>query len=182
MGELLLDRLPTEQVRAVWPAVATFQSPEGLLQKEVEFRELTTWIDRGDRAEKLIEVARACVESPEALVSGVCESAALHGVGDSVTDLAVLAAPVVQDAEEPVLVTKGILRVARAYFGDNQLLDRQNRYTDGRLAVARLIGGAETARSAHLALLEIAADLCSTGAPECSQCPLRVSCATAPSK
>jgi DNA (cytosine-5)-methyltransferase 1 len=179
VGELLLDRLPADQLRAVWPAVATFASPEDLLQREAEFRELTTWIDRSDRADHIVDVANACIENPGTLTSGVCESAALPGVGDAVTDLAVLAAPVASDAEEPVLVTKGILRVARAYFGNKQLLDRQNRYTDGRLAVARLIGGADTARGAHLALLEIAASLCNTGSPNCPACPLRTSCATA---
>lgn len=178
LGELLLDRLPPEQLRAIWPAVATFTAPGDVLDREADFRELTTWIDRGDRADRLVQVAKACLENPEVLVTGVCESASLPGVGASVTDLAVLAAPVTDDAEEPVLVTKGILRVARAYFGDAQLLDRQNRLTDGRLAVARLIGGADTARGAHLGLLDIAASHCTSGAPDCAPCPLRATCVT----
>jgi DNA (cytosine-5)-methyltransferase 1 len=179
LGELLLDRLPADQIRAVWPAVATFSEPEDVLQRQSDFREVTSWIDRADRADRIIEVARACKEDPEPLRTGICEAAAVPGVGESITDLAVLAVPVAHDAEEPVLVTKGILRVARAYYGGTQLLDRQNKLTDGRLAVARLIGGADSSRGAHLALLDIAASCCVTARPDCAACPLRSSCATA---
>jgi DNA (cytosine-5)-methyltransferase 1 len=179
LGELLLDRLPADQVHAVWPALATFTEPQDVLQRESDFREVASWIDRSDRADRIINVARVCVENPDPLRSGICETAVVPGVGEAITDLAVLAVPCSDDAEEPVLVTKGILRVARAYFGDAQLLDRQNRLTDGRLAVARLIGGAETARGAHLALLDIAASCCTAASPDCAACPLRASCATA---
>jgi DNA (cytosine-5)-methyltransferase 1 len=179
MAELLLDRLPADQVRAIWPAVATFAQPEDVLNREADFVEITSWIDRADRAERIVETARACQQNSEVLSTGICEQAAIPGVGEAITDLAVLAAPGVEDAEEPVLVTKGVLRVARAYYGDAQLLDRQNKLTDGRLAVARLIGGAETARGAHLALLDIAASCCVSAVPDCASCPLRGSCSTA---
>ena len=41
-----------------------------------------------------------------------------------------------------------------------QTLERKNRMTDGRLAVARMIGYGEKARDAQLALIEIAASIC----------------------
>lgn len=181
LAELLLDRLPPEQIAVLWQALQAFSEPAHILGRESEFRELCTWIDRENRVESIVAIAAHVVANPELLNSGVCELATIPGVGDAVTDLAVLAAPVVEGAEEPVLVTKGILRVARAFYGNGQLLDRQNKLTDGRMAVARLIGGGETARDAHLALIEIASSLCVTGAPLCSDCPLRASCATASS-
>ena len=74
----------------------------------------------------------------------------------SVADLAVLVVPLAgeDDSEEPVLVTKGVLRVA-SRFG-REPVDRKNRLTDGRLSVARMVGGATNFRRAHLGLIELA--------------------------
>ncbi|SET21888.1 DNA cytosine methyltransferase [Geodermatophilus poikilotrophus] len=95
----------------------------------------------------------------------------------TVLDLALLVVPSASgDGEEPVIAGRGLLRVARRFFGDEQVLDRQNRLTDGRIAVSRLIGGADSARGAHLGLIELAASLCTTGTPACGECPLRESC------
>ena len=64
---------------------------------------------------------------------------AAPGVSPSVADLAVRICPGTgADRCDPVLVTHGVLRVASRYLGTN--VDRQNRYSDGRLAVARLVG------------------------------------------
>ncbi|ADB73525.1 DNA cytosine methyltransferase [Geodermatophilus obscurus] len=95
----------------------------------------------------------------------------------TVLDLALLVVPSASgDGEEPVIAGRGLLRLARRFFGDEQILDRQNRLTDGRIAVARLIGGADSAREAHLGLIELATSLCTTGTPACGECPLRRSC------
>ncbi len=95
----------------------------------------------------------------------------------TILDLALLVVPSASgDGEEPVIAGRGLLRVARRFFGDEQILDRQNRLTDGRIAVSRLIGGADSAREAHLGLIELAASLCTTGTPVCGECPLRQSC------
>jgi DNA (cytosine-5)-methyltransferase 1 len=178
LGELLLDRLPADQARAVWPALASFDSPASVLARKADLRELAGWVGREDRVGDVCLVAQAAVADPAPLASGVCEQARLPGVGEAVTDLAVLAAPVSPDAEEPILVSKGVLRVARAYFGDD-MLDRQNKLTDGRLAVARLVGGDDNARAAHLALIELAASVCIKPRPRCAECPLRPTCRTA---
>jgi DNA (cytosine-5)-methyltransferase 1 len=102
----------------------------------------------------------------------------VDGVDDSVADLAILAVPThgEDDSEEPVLVTKGVLRVASRFTG-NSLLNRRNRLSDGRLAVARMIGDGTAARRAHLSLIELANSLCRAGEPLCEACPLVQKCA-----
>ena len=61
---------------------------------------------------------------------------------EAVADLAVLAVPAGiddDDSEEPVLAARGVLRVAARFTGE-PTLERRNRMSDGRLAVARMIG------------------------------------------
>ncbi len=103
------------------------------------------------------------------------------GLPDSVADLAVLTVPMTDpsnsectDPEEPVLVTKGVLRAARRFQANTA--DRKNRLTDGRLAVARMIGIGENSRDAHRGLIELANSLCRPEFPLCSECPLTSQC------
>jgi DNA (cytosine-5)-methyltransferase 1 len=81
------------------------------------------------------------------------------------------------DAEEPVLVARGVLRVAARYTVESTL-EWKNRMTDGRLAIARMIGYGKNARDAQLALIEIAASICRPEARLCHACPLANSCAS----
>ena len=67
------------------------------------------------------------------------------GVNTALADLAVLICPdFAEDRDEPVLVTNGVLRVAARFSGEN--VERKNRYSDGRLAIARMIGGEDGRR------------------------------------
>jgi DNA (cytosine-5)-methyltransferase 1 len=91
--------------------------------------------------------------------------------------LAVPAAKSIDDAEEPVLVTKGVLRVAARFSGRN--VDRRNRLSEGRLEVARMIGGPGRARDVHLGLIELAASVCRSVDPLCAACPLSRMCQSA---
>ena len=84
--------------------------------------------------------------------------------------------PTVVVSDEPVLVTKGVLRVAGRFTGDP--VDTRNRLTDGRLAIARMIGGGTEARPAHLGLIELAAAVCRPVDPKCGSCPLADTCAS----
>ena len=52
--------------------------------------------------------------------------------------------PATDASEDPVLVTKGVLRVAAASQGTD--VDRRNLQTDGRIAVGRLIGADDDSR------------------------------------
>jgi DNA (cytosine-5)-methyltransferase 1 len=104
---------------------------------------------------------------------------ALHGA-EAIADLAVLTVPREIDddeAEEPVLAARGVLRVASRYTGE-PTLERRNRMSDGRLAVARMIGYGDTARDAQRGLIELAASLCKPDALLCDICPLKETCAS----
>jgi DNA (cytosine-5)-methyltransferase 1 len=56
-------------------------------------------------------------------------------------------------------------------------VDRKNKMTDGRMAVARMIGFGPDARHAHLGLIELANSLCRPENPACGECPLTAQCA-----
>lgn len=96
---------------------------------------------------------------------------------EAIADLAVLAVPSgsEDDSEEPVLVGRGVLRVAARFAGE-PTLERRNRMSDGRLAIARMIGGGNEARDAHLGLVELAAAVCRPETPSCNECPLQDAC------
>jgi len=82
-----------------------------------------------------------------------------------------------EESEEPVLITKGVLRVASRFLGNDA--DKRNVQTEGRLAVAAMIGFGEDSRDAHLALIALAADVCLVEKPLCKQCPISRWCASA---
>jgi DNA (cytosine-5)-methyltransferase 1 len=85
------------------------------------------------------------------------------------------------DSEEPVLVARGVLRVASRFTGE-ETLERKNRMSDGRLAVARMIGYGNNARDAHLGLIELAAAVCRPEVRACELCPLAETCASSPTQ
>jgi DNA (cytosine-5)-methyltransferase 1 len=176
--EVLLDRLSPEQARLLWPIVAQWTTPTETLAAREELLEASSWVQREDRATRLLELAAKLVSETNALEDTESGAARACGVPESVLDVAVLVVPSAapEGSEEPVLVTRGVLRVAARFTGD--AVDRTNRLTDGRLAVARMIGGAETAREAHIGLIELAAALCTPGAPDCGSCPLNTTCVT----
>ncbi len=58
------------------------------------------------------------------------------------------------ESEEPVLITKGVLRVASRFQGNDA--DKRNVQTDGRIAVAGMIGLGDDSRPAHLGLIALA--------------------------
>ena len=76
--------------------------------------------------------------------------------------------------EDPVIAGFGVLRVAARFQGI--AVDRQNKLSDGRLALARMIGGDDTSHEAHLALIELANGICGPQRPECGHCPLEPWC------
>ena len=51
--------------------------------------------------------------------------------------------------------------------------------SEGRIAIARVVGYGPDARSAQLALLELGTDVCLPLRPKCGQCPLRSWCRSA---
>ena len=204
LAETLLDRLPTPSAQLVWASLSRWSTPKATLRAPDELREVASWVGREDRVDRLLDAARVLVEegrdsanrrarsdsdepvvdsdTPPALpdeeaAGPVVDADNGAGIAQTVLDLTLLVVPsAATDGEEPVVAGKGLLRVARRFFGDEQILDRQNRLTDGRIAVARMIGGGASARAAHLGLIELAASVCTTGTPDCGACPLQPRC------
>ena len=183
VGELLWGRVPRENVWEAWVATENFTTPDSILDP-VKTRTLQRYArlrGRGDRIEPLIETAEWFSRNTDGLADGdkVAGLVEAPGVTQATADLAVRVRPGADDErDEPVLTTHGVLRVAGRFFGGD--VERRNRLSDGRLAVARMIGGDEASHNAHLALIELANSVCVAGrAPECGICPLVSECAFA---
>jgi DNA (cytosine-5)-methyltransferase 1 len=179
-GEVFAERLTVQQLRMIWPLIARWEQPADTLVKDAkDLNEMARWLNRAPRAERLLQIARRLADIPTALDGDQTIRQALE-TNEALADLAVLAVPSSKDdddAEEPVLVGRGVLRVAARFTGEDTL-ERKNRMTDGRLAVARMIGYGDKARDAHLALLELAASVCRPESHSCHVCPLAATCVT----
>lgn len=173
-GEILLDHARRQAVRSIWPIIAQWPSPGETLEHADEMREIGSWLRRRDRVERLLLAAKWLCDQPEAMASAD-GLAAVPGVPRAVADLAVRVVP--NETEDPVLVTNGVLRVAGRYTGTT--IERVNRLSHGRMALARMIGVDPVSDGAHLALMELANSYCRPTAPVCSECPLQADCTTA---
>lgn len=182
-GEVLLERLSIDQLRFIWPLAERWEQPSDTLAAHEELSEIASWINRKARAERLVAIARRLMDSSCDLGSDQEIRHALKG-NDAVADLAILAVPSTTDddnSEEPVLSGRGVLRVAARFTGE-KTLERKNTMTDGRLAIARMIGYGDSARCAHLALIELAATVCRPESRSCDLCPLADSCTSSLAK
>jgi DNA (cytosine-5)-methyltransferase 1 len=178
LGETLLGRVTPERVQVLWPLVTRWVSPAVTVGAEADFLQASDWIRRRHHAERLLEAARWLIADPDAL-DAADPAGGIPNIAASVFDLAVLTVPAVDvDATpEPVLVTKGVLRLVARHDGSD--VDHRNRMSDGRLAVARFIGGPGTGREAHLALVALTNSVCRPREPICADCPLSTTCAYA---
>jgi len=176
-AEYLLDRAAQGTVTHIWPVIQLLDHPENPDNADDEdaVLDMARSVGREKRANTLSELADYLRDHPGALNTDDLNSLRLPGLTEAVSDLAILSVPVQgQSAEEPVLTTKGVLRVAERYHADP--VSQKNRLTDGRLAVARMIGGGSNARTAHKGLIELAATLCRPDRPLCIDCPLATTC------
>jgi DNA (cytosine-5)-methyltransferase 1 len=187
-AETLLDRASFSTIRSIWPVLSKVGPPKELDLSDVAdaieiLTDMARGIGREQRVGTLRTLAQHLATAPNALEGPQLDIKSTPGMSESLADLAVLVVPTDTDglpqrgidAEEPVLVTKGVLRVARRFQANTA--DRRNKLTDGRLAVARMIGLGPQSRDAHKALIELANSLCKPEAPLCSECPLATHCA-----
>lgn len=180
-AEILLERLGGQQLQWIWPLVERWEKPAETLAAPDELAEIARWVARDNRAERLLEIAAHVADRPDEVDNDKTIRALLQG-SEAIAELAVLAVPSGSDdddSEEPVLAGRGVLRVASRFTGE-ETLERKNRMSDGRLAVARMIGYGETARHAQLGLIELAARLCRPETRRCDECPLAETCASSP--
>lgn len=175
---LLGDRMSPRDLWRLWQVTSMLSTPETATANEAKLRMLMRAMGREERVDLLLQTASWFAQNPDAASSDapVDELRRAPNVSEVFADLACRVIP--GDTDEPVLVSAGVLRVAARFHGD--VSDKQNKHSDGRLSVARMIGGnVDTSPLAHLALIELASAVCTTQAPACSACPLSDWCASA---
>jgi DNA (cytosine-5)-methyltransferase 1 len=180
VAERLLDRAPAASISSLWPLLRRWNTPSELLVHRDELQMMAGWIGRESRATAVLELAEWLVDrgEPELDDTLMKEITSARLITEAEGDLACLTVPSGPDdeSEEPVLITKGVLRVAARFVGET--IDRRNKKTDGRLAIARMIGYSVQSRQAHLALIELASKACGPAEPDCNACPLSRACRT----
>ena len=186
LAELLLDRATPTVIDAVWPVIdsqCTVSMGTLPLASEIELlKELTSGIVRGQRMTLVDKLVEEMTVAPDALWRATIDRTALPALPAALCDLVELAVPLDSeegDSEEPVLITKGVLRVASRFLGNDA--DKRNVQTDGRIAVASMIGFGDDSRPAHLGLIALASENCVVDKPRCETCPLSRWCLTAQS-
>jgi DNA (cytosine-5)-methyltransferase 1 len=173
-AEMLLDRAAPSSMRSLWPLLAKFESPADTVNHGEQLREMASWIKRQHRADEVLEAAAWLNEHPDELAT-IEGMARVPGLMPAMAELAARVVP--DDDEDPVIATQSALRVAARFIGEP--VDRQNKRSNGRMAIARLIGVGETGERAHLALLELGERVCTPQAPSCGECPLQAWCVEA---
>lgn len=178
--ELLAGRADAATAWVVHRGLSRFATPEQLMEEQSEVAQLLAGAVPRQRLDKLFSAAEWFTARPG---SGHFESAESMERNPFVPRLvAQLAALVGCPDESPVVTTTPVLRLVARFTGRN--VDRVNRNSEGRLAIARMIGGSvfedpESSRHAHLGLIELASTVCVTPLPRCEACPLRQHCAHA---
>jgi DNA (cytosine-5)-methyltransferase 1 len=185
LGEILLDRSAPTVTKAVWNVIDSRDHDLGLGElpdrNALEMlHDLMSGVGRGNRTAVVSELVDQMRSAPDALWENVIDRNVLPALPASLCDLLELALPLTigdKECEEPVLITKGVLRVASRFHGSD--VDKRNVQTDGRIAVASMIGFGDQSRSAHLGLIALASELCLVEKPLCAACPISRWCASA---
>jgi DNA (cytosine-5)-methyltransferase 1 len=179
-AEVLWNRIAPEYVQEAWAAVAALPTPTATLDV-LNMRTLLRYArlrGREDRIQQISNLAEWFRLHPKALDANASVEVLgqAPGMTPALAGFVALVCPGRSDeAEEPVIATDPTLRVAARALGEN--VARQRKLSDGRLAIARMVGGDDWSRDAHLALFELAASLCSPkNRPDCGHCPLLDQC------
>ncbi|WP_197747378.1 HhH-GPD family protein [Mycobacterium florentinum] len=170
-------------MNAVWPIIDKRHDirPGELPDDEAVdlLDELMSGVGRGQRISAVRQLVAQLSAAPNALWEPTIDRTVLSVIPSAVADLLELALPISHEGRdsEPVLITKGVLRVTSRFQGNDA--DKRNVQTDGRIAVASMIGFGDDSRPAHLGLIALAADICLVEKPLCGDCPLSRWCAAA---
>jgi DNA (cytosine-5)-methyltransferase 1 len=178
-AERLLERAAPQNMRSLWPLLERLRGPYATVAAAEDLREIAGWIGRQDRARQLLALATQLIDNgnPDLTDELLAELVSRKAIPPAHADMAslVVGAGSEEASEEPVIINKGVLRVAANFTG--MIVHRRNRMSDGRIAVARMIGYGSDARTAHLALMELSSSLCRPADPLCGRCPLAGLCA-----
>jgi DNA (cytosine-5)-methyltransferase 1 len=171
LGELVLGRVSSLVAQSIWPLLESFALPAHVRGRPAELGEILSWLGRGDCLDEVIQVANA-LDTERGTGEQQLESLVAGGhLTRGIADIALLASA---GGEEPVIATTGALRVADRFLRNPR--GRINQRSDGRIAIAKMIGFGPSARLAQLALLELGTDVCAPVRPRCEECPLSTWC------
>lgn len=182
VGEIVLSRMKKTLVDQLWPVInslpsATAEDPSVADTTVTLLVDMLNGIGQRNRAKRLQEFHTQTSVTPEAFWALKIDRSVVKAVGKADAEMIDLIAPYrtgLEKSEEPVLTTRGVLRVTSRFQSIS--MERRNQLTDGRIAVARMLGMGVDSRQAHLALIEVAQANCRIKNPVCSGCPLYDSC------
>jgi DNA (cytosine-5)-methyltransferase 1 len=156
---------------------ATADNPAAADTTVAVLTDMLTGIGQQNRAKRLREFHEQTSSAPESFWALKIDRTVIKAVGKADAEMIDLIAPHREHgdkSEEPVLTTRGVLRVTSRYKSIS--MERRNQLTDGRIAVARMLGLGPDSREAHLGLIEVAQAHCRIKNPVCSGCPLFATC------
>lgn len=183
VSQVLFDRVPLERARQVWPvAMEQLADPARTVASPERLRAVAFALDRSNRADAVRLQAEQIAGRPEVLHS-IDALAQVEGVTSALARVVFRLVP--DGNHDPVEAPASVLRVAARFWG--KPVDVENKRSEGRVAVARLIGVDDEAAEepalvrtqaalAHIALFEIAQHICRPSNPRCELCPLKVQC------
>lgn len=182
VGEIVLSRMKKTLADQLWPVInnmpaATADNPAAADTTVAVLTDMLTGIGQQNRAKKLREFHEQTSSAPKSFWALKIDRTLIKAVGKANAEMIDLIAPHREHgdkSEEPVLTTRGVLRVTSRYKSIS--MERRNQLTDGRIAVARMLGLGPDSREAHLGLIEVAQAHCRIKNPVCSGCPLFATC------
>lgn len=182
VGEIVLSRMKKTLVDQLWPVIRSMppadrDDPGAGDTTVAVLTDMLNGIGQKNRAKKLGEFHLQCSSNPEAFWSPKIDRSVIKAIGKAEAEMIDLIKPYASGAEsseEPVVTTRGVLRVTSRF--QSIPMERRNQLTDGRISVARMLGMSTSSRDAHLGLIEVAQAHCKIKNPLCSGCPLYSSC------
>ena len=172
LAEMLFARVRTSAVRQAWPTISGFRTPKLTLRGKSDLEEVAGYLGRAKTAAQILDAAEWFVKNPKGLKSFEGMKSAPH-IDDAAAAIASWAGS--GSNEGPVAIIAATLRPSARVSGE--AVDKRNHSSDGRIAVARMIGADEFSRDAFLGLLEIGRSICTPSNPRCHECPLLRLCA-----
>jgi DNA (cytosine-5)-methyltransferase 1 len=171
LAEMLFARVRASVVRQAWPAISGFRTPKLTLRGRCDLEEVAGYLGRAKTAAQILDAAEWFAKNPKALKSFEGMKSAPH-IDDAAAAIANWAGG--GSNEGPVAIIAATLRPSARVCGD--AVDKRNHSSDGRIAVARMIGADENTRDAFLGLLHIGRTVCTPSEPRCHECPLAGLC------
>ena len=176
----MLSRVRPGLARNAWKLLSELHTPNETLATPERLNEAAAIVRRNRQLEQTRNAAQWFADHPGDHFRNAVSMSSNPHVSTRIARLAELVT--CDETDGPILPTQGVLRVAARFTGTP--VDKFNRMSDGRMAIARLVGGSilrnsTTTRAAHAALIEISATLCRPALTQCEVCPLESGCSQA---